>query len=405
MGKNKAWGIWARGVLAIACSILPMTLLAQNPAPMTCAVSDFRRIALTVGNPTERVESAEAWLDQRGSLCNINQLNLIQSNLATWLGAALTGEITVMVEALQEQLLAKDPGKLKELFNPEVKTFTPTKEVTTNPTPRPPIVNANPAPGVAVLPAVPAVGVLVPPPGSAPTEDPTKSKFPPARFSDEQRIKVKAFFEALRKDTVGCPLNLKPLGDLCVSEKPRNWRVGSKLAAPIVPSEVPAKMAELLGPPSEGHKYAMVNEDILLFNTETKEITDLMVDQGGQLVRKPEALDAQFASEQKTAIKKYFTDNLKITSPNTCPDNMKPVDGSSPKNCVSTRTRTWKLGEPIPLSLKPTDLPPALSALLGLPKPGYQYKLLNEDILIIQASTNRIAAALMDYGGITEKAP
>ena len=107
MGKNKAWGIWARGVLAIACSILPMTLLAQNPAPMTCAVSDFRRIALTVGNPTERVESAKAWLDQRGSLCNINQLNLIQSNLATWLGAALTGEITVMVEALQEQLLAK----------------------------------------------------------------------------------------------------------------------------------------------------------------------------------------------------------------------------------------------------------------------------------------------------------
>ena len=148
MGKNKAWGIWARGVLAIACSILPMTLLAQNPAPMTCAVSDFRRIALTVGNPTERVESAKAWLDQRGSLCNINQLNLIQSNLATWLGAALTGEITVMVEALQEQLLAKDPGKLKELFNPEVKTFTPTKEVTTNPTPRPPIVNANPAPEI-----------------------------------------------------------------------------------------------------------------------------------------------------------------------------------------------------------------------------------------------------------------
>ncbi len=136
----------------------------------SCPLAEFRRIALTVANPTERTEAAKAWLTGRGQSCDINQLNLLQSNLAGWLGSALTGEITVMVEGLQEAKLSKDPAKLQELFNPAVKTFEPSLEVTTNPRPRPPVVNANPSPAAVV--GMPPPVLMVPPPGSAPAQGP-----------------------------------------------------------------------------------------------------------------------------------------------------------------------------------------------------------------------------------------
>ncbi len=140
----------------------------------SCAVAEFRRIGLTVANPTERTDAAKAWLVSRGPSCDINQLNLLQSNLAGWLGSALTGEITVMVEGLQEAKLSKDPAKLQELFNPAVKTFEPSVEVTTNPRPRPPVVNANPSPGAVVggVVGMPPPVLMVPPPGSAPAQGP-----------------------------------------------------------------------------------------------------------------------------------------------------------------------------------------------------------------------------------------
>ena len=282
---------WTPWVLVILAGWTSSISQAQTTEPGACSVADFRRIALTVGNPTERLETAKAWLVARGPQCETNQLNLIQSNLPGWLGSALNGEITVMVETLQEAKLAKDPIKLKELFNPDVKTFEPSTETATNPKPRSPVVNANPPPGViagavVAAPVVPAMGVLTPPPGSAPSEDPAKNKPPPARFKAEQRLSVKSFFEALYKDGK-CPPNLKAVGNMCVSEKPRNWKLGDKLSASIVPMDLPAKLAEILGPPNEGFKYGMVNEDILVFSIETREITDSITDFGGINARQP----------------------------------------------------------------------------------------------------------------------
>ncbi|MEY2622673.1 MAG: hypothetical protein RIT26_2493 [Pseudomonadota bacterium] len=276
-----AWSV--RGSVVLAGVVGSAALMAQpNPGP-TCSVAEFRRIALTVGNPTERVEAAMNWLTQRGQNCDAAQLNLIQSNLPGWLGSALTGEITVMVESLQEAKLAKDPNKLKELFSPEVKTFEPSKETTTNPRPRAPVVNANPAPGVVVGGAM-GVPVPVPVPAIVPPPDLSgRVTSPTPQFAPDQKTALTAWLNANLSVTKGqeCPDNMKVQGEICVSVRPRRWKLGEPLPPNTPAKDLPAQWNDILKLPPEGFRYIWLNEDILLIQNGTELVADQILDYGG----------------------------------------------------------------------------------------------------------------------------
>lgn len=282
----EAWSRMARWAVVLGGMASATATMAQANQTASCAVSEFRRIALTVGNPTERVEAAMNWLRQRGQNCEVTQLNLIQSNLPGWLGSALTGEITVMVESLQEAKLAKDPAKLKELFSPEVKTFEPSTETATNPRPRAPVVNANPAPGVMVGGAVGVpVPVMVPP-----TELPGRVTLPPAQFTPEQKTALTAWLNENLPVAKGqeCPDNMKAQGNFCVSVRPRRWKLGEPLPPNTLAKDLPAKWSEILKLPPPGHRYLVLNEDILIVQTGSELVTDQMLDYGG-FTKKPKS--------------------------------------------------------------------------------------------------------------------
>ncbi|MEY2659577.1 MAG: hypothetical protein RLZZ123_749 [Pseudomonadota bacterium] len=276
--RRGAWSRMARWAVVLGGMVSATATMAQGNQAASCAVSEFRRIALTVGNPTERAEAAMNWLRQRGQNCEVTQLNLIQSNLPGWLGSALTGEITVMVESLQEVKLAKDPAKLKELFSPEVKTFEPSTETATNPRPRAPVVNANPAPGVMVG---GAVGVPVPvmvPPAQVPSPDVLNAQFVPT-----QKTALVEWLNANLSLNKGqeCPENMKVQGNSCVSGRPRLWKLGEPLPPNAAVKELPVKWTEFLKPPPEGFRQVLLNEDILLVENNSSRVVDAVLDYGG----------------------------------------------------------------------------------------------------------------------------
>ena len=61
---------------------------AAKPADSDCVVADFRTLALTVHNPTERLAAATQWLQSHGDACSLKDIALIKSSSPAWLGSA-----------------------------------------------------------------------------------------------------------------------------------------------------------------------------------------------------------------------------------------------------------------------------------------------------------------------------
>jgi len=79
MNKWIAWGV--------AVLLFP-GVAASKPGDAGCVVEEFRTLALTVHNPTERLAAATQWLRTNGDACSAKDLAFLKSASGAWLGTA-----------------------------------------------------------------------------------------------------------------------------------------------------------------------------------------------------------------------------------------------------------------------------------------------------------------------------
>jgi hypothetical protein len=81
MSMNKLIG-WV-----VVVSLFPV-VAASKPGDVACVVEEFRTLAMTVHNPTERLAAATQWLRTNGDACSAKDLAFLKSASGAWLGTA-----------------------------------------------------------------------------------------------------------------------------------------------------------------------------------------------------------------------------------------------------------------------------------------------------------------------------
>ncbi len=71
----------------VVVSLFPV-VAASKPGDAGCVVEEFRTLALTVHNPTERLAAATQWLRTNGDACSAKDLAFLKSASGAWLGTA-----------------------------------------------------------------------------------------------------------------------------------------------------------------------------------------------------------------------------------------------------------------------------------------------------------------------------
>lgn len=133
---------WLPLALAMASAGFPgLPAWAAKPKPVSaCLVADFKTLALVVHDPQLRAQQALAWLQKNLSGCSKEQLEIIQSNSASWLGHALTPQISGWMDAAIEARVSGNPALMSRLYESIPPDPTPSAVVYQNPPPRAPIV-------------------------------------------------------------------------------------------------------------------------------------------------------------------------------------------------------------------------------------------------------------------------
>ena len=176
------WGRQDFGAVALVLMLLgagpavwaqsaPLSRTADRAAPPGCQVAQFKGLAFGVHDPGERAAKALTWLQERAGACSLEQIEAIRANAASWLGTALTGEITVLLDDALERRASGDGKRVGQLYDHAGKTPPPAsaETVRTGP-PRAPVVQPMVNNGLlsgAVAPAAVAVPVPVPVPAPA----------------------------------------------------------------------------------------------------------------------------------------------------------------------------------------------------------------------------------------------
>lgn len=90
-----------------------LNVYAQNktPAPpaaptapvAACSASEFKALAYTINDAQVREERAKEWLSKYGKSCPMDQIEIILSNQAVWLGTADTPVIISAIETIYKQ--------------------------------------------------------------------------------------------------------------------------------------------------------------------------------------------------------------------------------------------------------------------------------------------------------------
>lgn len=76
------------------------SVLAQSKDTLVCNVVDLKMLALTTNDEQAREKSVSDWLVKFGKVCASDQIVLIRTNLAPWLGTANTLKINQSIENL-----------------------------------------------------------------------------------------------------------------------------------------------------------------------------------------------------------------------------------------------------------------------------------------------------------------
>jgi hypothetical protein len=127
---------WSALLAAQAQGVAPASNKSAAPAPGVCLLADFRALALTTHDPSQRLGMALEWMNQHARSCSIDQLKVLNNYRPSWMGAADHPKLQGMIDSLIEAQTANDPEKLKALFTPDVATppEESSKTVTAKPT-------------------------------------------------------------------------------------------------------------------------------------------------------------------------------------------------------------------------------------------------------------------------------
>ena len=79
MNKSIGWGLVV---------VLFPVIAASKTGDAGCVVEEFRTLAMTVHNPTERLAAATQWLRANGDACSGRDMAFLKSASGGWLGSA-----------------------------------------------------------------------------------------------------------------------------------------------------------------------------------------------------------------------------------------------------------------------------------------------------------------------------
>jgi hypothetical protein len=151
MSMNK-WIGWS-----LVVSLFPV-IAASKPGDSGCVVAEFRTLALTVHNPTERLAAATQWLRTNGDACSGKDIAFLRSASGAWLGTADS-------PAIQQVFDLYYNAKVKPEDAPPIVPTVPTPAAAAIPAPAP--VKPKPVPPVA--PSMPDKAAATPAKTSAAT--------------------------------------------------------------------------------------------------------------------------------------------------------------------------------------------------------------------------------------------
>ena len=138
-------------------SLFPV-IAASKPGDSGCVVAEFRTLALTVHNPTERLAAATQWLRTNGDACSGKDIAFLRSASGAWLGTADS-------PAIQQVFDLYYNAKVKPEDAPPIVPTVPTPAAAAIPAPAP--VKPKPVPPVA--PSMPDKAAATPAKTSAAT--------------------------------------------------------------------------------------------------------------------------------------------------------------------------------------------------------------------------------------------
>ena len=145
------------GLLAVL-PLLPFSAAAK-PEVVNCVVAEFRTLALTVHNPTERMTLAKQWLQTHGDGCSLRDIAILKSSSGAWLGTADSPLIQQMFDHYYESKakLVKDVPAVAVAAPEAAAVAAPVAAVAAKPKVPEPVPAAKAAPAAPVPAAASAV--------------------------------------------------------------------------------------------------------------------------------------------------------------------------------------------------------------------------------------------------------
>ncbi len=100
-----------------------------------------------------------------------------------------------------------------------------------------------------------------------------------------------------------------------------------------------------------------------------------------------------FDDNHRTYVREYYGKEFHA---GRCPPGLaKKHNGCMPPGQAK---KMWQIGQPLPRDVVFYNLPPALTAQIGVPPPGYRFVRVASDILMIAIGTGMVVDAIQDLG-------
>lgn len=313
--KNRFCWVLAFTLLMVQCASAQTKpkATASAPAP-ACVIAEFRYIALTTHDPTERQNKIIDWLNRNGASCTPVQMSILISSKAALLGTSDSVVLGAVIDSIMEKKMGGDQALLSRYYRPDVQAPPKGREeapaaVTTESGagPKPgtgvPPATGGPTPAIVAVPGAPGVpGVAGAAPnisinmgGPKPPEEDMSRKYPlPSEpmfvFPPDLGNPLLNYFGKIRRQFVRsfymetlspgkCPEGMAWRNDACEPSIKVAWRFGEKLPQGTKTYPVEPRLVEKLNF-DPGYTFVRVGGDILALERDTGKVADAVLNLG-----------------------------------------------------------------------------------------------------------------------------
>lgn len=118
----------------------PPAQAARPAAAGGCLVAEFKTVTLSQNDVDQRIRQAQDWLLRNIGRCSTEQLSAIRSNSPSWLGHALTPQLSGLIEGAIEAKASNSPALMAQLYESLGREGTASVVTLRNPPARAPVV-------------------------------------------------------------------------------------------------------------------------------------------------------------------------------------------------------------------------------------------------------------------------